>query len=235
MEGDEYPSGDDAHSYAATHVVKYIQSQNADDHLAPLPGSILDIGCGEGKDLAFFKSCLKPLSSGCQFYGVDISAEAIKCAQSLNAGTFSIRFLCQDWKRLDLPAQDIVVVSGLYHFLPMADRRLFAHKMESLIKPRGLLFLTTLSTSDTQYYQKGTTVENDPHSYINGTFLHFSTEEELRNRFYFLNIRDMHEFRHKNRAADAEFHIMWLFVGQKRENRYSVTDKDLEINSTKTI
>ena len=55
-------------------------------------------------------------------------------------------------------------------------------------------------------------MKNDPNSFQSDNYLHFSSEEELRDDFGFLNIIELYEYFHKNYANDIEYHKMWILV-----------------------
>ncbi|MEJ2279543.1 MAG: hypothetical protein P8Y70_17640 [Candidatus Lokiarchaeota archaeon] len=133
----------------------------------------------------------------------------------LNSTKTNVIFECMDWKDLDDSQYDIIYISGVYHFFKKGDRCLFISKIKKIIKSPGYLFLSTLSSNDTQYYGKGVPVKNDPNSFQSEIFLHFSSKEELLKDFKFLKIFDLSEFFHKNYAKDTDYHTMWILIGKK--------------------
>lgn len=205
---DALPSGDDAVSKPARDTLNLL--------LKELPSSssfsFLDIGCGDGRDISFFSSQLNNL----KFRGIDISKEAIQKAVARNSNDKKITFECMDWKELDNTQYDIIYTSGVYHFFPLADRITFLQKITNILKPQGFFILTTLSANDTQYFGQGDPVENDPNSFQSDYFIHFSSEEELRQDFSFLKLTHLYEYFHKNYAQDTEYHTMWLVLGRKK-------------------
>ena len=57
-------------------------------------------------------------------------------------------------------------------------------------------------------------MKNDPNSFQSGYYLHFSSEEELRDDFGFLNIIELYEYFFRNYANDIEYYTMWMLVGE---------------------
>jgi len=200
------PSGEDEISKPASIALNFLE-KNINK---AIQFKFLDIGCGDGRDIAFLSSNLDNLI----MRGIDISFQAITNAIKLNSNKENVSFDCMDWKDLDEAQYDIIYTSGVYHFFNMAERKNFMIKIEKLLKSHGFFFLNTLSSKDTQYFGKGTPVENDQNSFQSEYFLHFSSEEELREDFKFLEIIDLVGYFHKNYANDTEFHAMWLLIGQ---------------------
>jgi len=203
------PSGEDKISKPASVTLPVLQNRLSKSRTY----TILDVGCGNGRDIAYFTSQLDNLIT----YGIDISQNAIEDAIRLNSNNPHATFECKNWKDLDDTQYDIIYISGVYHFFNLSERETFVEKVKGILKPRGLFFLSTLSSNDTQYYGKGTPVKNDPHSFQTSEyFLHFCSEDELREDFKFLYILNLFEFFHKNYARDTEFHTMWMLIGEKK-------------------
>jgi len=84
------------------------------------PGTFLDIGCGNGHTIEFFKKRWPDT----QYYGVDLSDVAIKVAEERVP---EAEFICTTFEELELPICDVLVVMGVAeHFrdLDGALRRL---------------------------------------------------------------------------------------------------------------
>lgn len=201
------PSGDDKVSKTASVVLSFLQKQLIKSNQL----TFLDIGCGDGRDINFISSNLDNLI----IRGIDISLKAIENAIELNSDKDNVTFECMDWKDLDETQYDIIYISGVYHFFNLADRNKFILKIKKILKTNGFFFLSTLSSNDKQYYGKGVSVKNDPNSFQSEFFLHFCSEEELREDFKFLNIVELFEYFHKNYSKDKEYHTMWLLIGKK--------------------
>jgi len=203
---DHIPSGEDKISKTAR-VALNVLRENLD---SSKQYSFLDIGCGDGRDIAFLSSNFENLT----FRGIDISSKAIEKAIKLTPDKEKVTFKCMDWKELDDRQHDIIYISGVYHFFNLAERKSLHLKLKRILKPQGFFFLTTLSANDTQYYGKGMPVENDPNSFQGEYFIHFSSEKELREDFKFLKILDLFEYFHKNYAKDTVYHTMWSLIGE---------------------
>ncbi len=202
----DIPSGDDEVSIIASKALSYFQKKlNKSSQF-----TFLDIGCGEGGDIDFISSNLDNLT----MRGIDISSRAIKKAVELYSDKDNITFERMDWKELDDTQYDIVYMSGVYHFFNIANRNAFISKLKKILKSPGFFILSTLSSNDMQYYGKGVALKNDPNSFQSEYFLHFSSEDELREDFKFLKIVDLFEFFHKNYSNDTEYHTMWMMIGE---------------------
>ena len=201
------PSGEDKVSIVANVVLNCLQKAL----LRSNKYTFLDIGCGDGRDIDFISSNLENLI----IRGIDISLKAIENAISLNLKKENAKFECMDWKDLDDTQYDIIYSSGLYHFFNITNRIAFIFKIKNILKSHGYFFLSTLSSNDKQYFGKGKPVENDPNSFQSEFFLHFCSDDELREDFKFLKIIDLFEFFHKNYDKDIDYHTMWLLIGKK--------------------
>jgi len=171
--------------------------------------NFLDIGCGDGSDIDFLSSNLDNLS----IRGIDVSLKAIENAVELNSNKNNVTLECMDWKELDDSQYDIIYSSNVYHFFTIADRTEFIIKIKKILKPQGIFILSTLSSNDKQYYGKGVPVKDDPNSFKGEYFIHFCSEEELRDDFNFLNIIELFEYFQKNYSKDTEYHTVWLLMG----------------------
>lgn len=99
---------------------------------APPPLTILDLGCGPGRDLKTFSQL------GHRAIGVDGSAEFVQMARAYSA--------CEVWQQeflhLDLPAQlfdGIYANASLFH-VPKAKLPLVLGQLFAALKPGGVLF-----------------------------------------------------------------------------------------------
>ena len=202
------PSGEDKISKVASVALNFLQKTLSKSEQY----TFLDIGCGNGRDIAYLSSHLDNLI----MHGIDISRKAIEDAIQLNSNKINLTFECMNWKELDDTQHDIIYISGVYHFFKLTEREAFIHKIKKILKPHGIFLLSTLSSNDKQYYGKGKPVKNDPNSFQSEYFLHFCSEEELRQDFGFLSIIDLFEYFHKNYAKDTEYHTMWMLMGQNK-------------------
>ncbi|NVM44242.1 MAG: class I SAM-dependent methyltransferase [Candidatus Lokiarchaeota archaeon] len=200
------PSGDDRVSKAASVALSFLKKRLTKSKQF----RFLDIGCGNGRDIDFISSNLDNLI----IRGIDISLKAIENAIELNSNKDNVTFECLDWKDLDDTQYDIIFISGVYHFFNIADRNLFITKIKEILKSHGFFFLNTLSSNDKQYYGKGMPVKDDPNSFQSEFFIHFCSEDELREDFKFLKFVDLFEYFHKNYSKDTEYHTMWILIGK---------------------
>jgi cyclopropane fatty-acyl-phospholipid synthase-like methyltransferase len=179
---------------------------------------ILDIACGNGRDSFYFINNLD-----CEILGIDISSQAIDLAKNKTTleARKNMKFECKSYSDLTDGEFDIIFSSGLYHFLKKNERELMRNKIVSLLKPCGLLFLSTLSVNDPFYYGSGKPVQNEPHTFIYsdqtvaGVYLHFSTKDELMDDFSYLDIKRLFEHEDYNPKIKGPVnYIPWILVGE---------------------
>ena len=210
----------DRQSELANIAVKYLKShQSGNKYL-----SILDIGCGYGRDCLYLAKLLN-----CNVFGIDTSQNAIEILKNstIDPYTKAIQFRCVDFKDLDHCKYDIVFASNLYQILQRKQREEFRKKIAGLLKPEGLLFLNNLSTSDPEEYGKGEPCPDENNSFINNKYLHFCTREELEEDFKFLSIKELYEQEYNEPRAHGKthHHISWILIAELggRINEYQRT------------
>ena len=188
-------------------AVRYLKScRSGDKNL-----SILDIGCGYGRDCIYLAKHLD-----CCVFGIDTSQKAIEILKNSIADPYTkkIRFECCDFMDIDPDKYDIVFASNLHQILQRSQREEFRIKVAELLKPGGLLFLNNLSTNDPEEYGKGEPCPDECNSVINNKYLHFCTKEELEEDFQFLSIKELYEHRYDEPRAHGEthHHISWILI-----------------------
>lgn len=179
------------------------------------PGSekldILDIGCGNGRDAFYLIASLN-----CDVLGVDISREAIDMAKTRagEAKNGRVRFQCRSYTELRTGKFDVVLCASVYHFLNREAREEFREVVKRSLKPDGLLFLSTLSVNDSEYYGKGTPVKGEVNSFRDDVYVHFSTREELIQDFDFVNVVELYEHDdYDPRVKGPTNYIPWIMIG----------------------
>ena len=119
---------------------------------------ILDIGCGYGRDVFYFKNNLK-----CRVLGVDTSEKAIDIAlnKTLETKMECVNFQYCNFMALGEGEYDIIFTSHVYQLLRMDERREFRKAVARMLKPNGMLFLSTLSVRDPVHYGRGLPVPGE--------------------------------------------------------------------------
>ncbi|MFZ3058673.1 MAG: class I SAM-dependent methyltransferase [Candidatus Methanoperedens sp.] len=199
----------DRPSELAIIAVKYLKSHQLDDKYL----SVLDIGCGYGRDCLYLAKHLD-----CHVFGIDTSQKAIEILKNSIAGPYTkaIDFKCCNFMDIDQCKYDVVFASNLYQILQGRQREELREKIASLLKPEGLLFLNNLSTNDPEEYGKGEPCPDEHHSFINNKYLHFCTKEELEEDFQFLSIKELYEraYDEPRVRGETHHHISWILIAE---------------------
>ena len=188
--------------------------------------SILDVGCGYGRDTRYLAAEL-----GCHALGIDGSPAAIEAARKEHASAlrrsreaqFHSEYVVSDVASLaDDPERagpyDVVFTCNVYHLLGPIGRREFAAALAAVTRPGGLLFLSTMSPRDPQHYAKGEPVSGEERSWVDKVYLHFCTAEELTSDFSAFELLDLDERSYEEPQASGQphHHTSWFLEGRRR-------------------
>ena len=177
------------------------------------PLRVLDIGCGYGRDTIYVAKSL-----GFRILGIDISENAIVLARenSVNALAKQAEFKVTDFRDIN-SYFDTILVSNLYHLLDPQGRRDLAAHTARLLAPEGTLFLNAISVHDKEHYGVGTPVPGEENTWVDGKYIHLSTEKELRCDFSALNVRELyeHDYEEPHPGARTHYHIAWILIAEK--------------------
>ncbi len=202
--------GDDPSELAVV-TVEYLQEIGWDDK----PISILDLGCGYGRDAAYFCQHLDGVVTG-----IDVSKEAIRMAREAYSEIMA-EFQQRSFTEVN-ETYDVVFASNMYHIFRGSERKALRETIAGLLKPGGLLFLGALSTNDPEEYGKGIPVPDEPNSFEGKKYSHFFTQDELLQDFYFLTIKKLYEREYYEPRATGEphHHIAWILIGEYYDRRH---------------
>ncbi len=197
-------------SELATAAVIYLQKHKLNSN----KWSMLDIGCGYGRDAFYCQEHLR-----CEILGIDTSQKAIDIA--LEASTShkgAAAFRRCDFRQLKGDKYDVVFVSNLYQLLRKDERTELRDAAQRSLKPGGLLFLSTLSVNDPEHYGKGAPVPDEPNSFQDKKYLHLCTREELLDDFAFMHIDKLyeHDYNEPRVTGETHHHISWILIGEYR-------------------
>jgi SAM-dependent methyltransferase len=171
--------------------------------------TVLDLGCGYGRDARFLWREL-----GVSVVGVDPSPEAVTLARELTPAAAPVEFRCAGFRDLGDLRVEVALCTNLLHLLGAADRGRLAEALTGTLLPGGRLFLMTLSPSDPQHYGRGEPVPGDPGSFVDHRLLHFAGEDELRRAFAGLRIEQLAEHAYQEPCAHGATHdhVSWRLV-----------------------
>ena len=122
----------------------------------PEKGRVLDVGCGEGRNGAYF------INQGYEYCGVDKDASKIRLLEYLSKNTKSaeVTFLKGAIEELDFgSAYDVIIASRVLHFLESEhDFKSVWEKLKSCLKPGGVVYFamdSAISKSFVKEREKG--------------------------------------------------------------------------------
>ena len=113
---------------------------------------------------------------------------------------------------------DSAFAGNVYHLLSPGGRREFAAGLAILVRPGGLLFLSTLSPRDPQHYAVGEPVLGEVRSWVEHVYLHFCTADELTADFSAFTVLDLEERSYDEHNANGVVHrhASWFLEGRRR-------------------
>jgi cyclopropane fatty-acyl-phospholipid synthase-like methyltransferase len=175
--------------------------------------SILEIGCGYGRDAVYVSTQLDA-----EVLGTDPSQVAIDIAQEAGAAE-NISFRCCGFAQIS-GSYDVVLATNVYHVLRSAERSRFGQVVADYLKPDGVLFLNTLSIQDPQHYGRGDPVAGEPNSFMGNRYLHFCTREELQEAFGHLTIIELYEHAYHEPLTTGGFHdhVSWILIARANKS-----------------
>jgi SAM-dependent methyltransferase len=179
--------------------------------------SVLDVGCGYGRDTRYLASEL-----GCRVLGVDPSPAAVTAARRQRSATLDVDFVASDLVELaagleDGARFDVVFACNVYHLLGPIGRREFAAALGAVARPGGLLFLSTLSPRDPQHYAVGRQVLGEERSWVDKVYLHFCSAPELETELADFQLLDVDERSYEERnPGGVHHHTSWFVEGRRR-------------------
>ena len=180
--------------------------------------SILDVGCGYGRDTRYLAAEL-----GCHVLGLDPSTAAVAAARRQRSASLQDDYEAGDLAGFvagqpDEARFDAVFAANVYHLLQPGGRRDFAAALGAAARPGGLLLLSTLSPRDARHYRVGEPVRGEERSWVDKVYLHFCTAEELAAELRDFEILDLDERRYEehNLNGAPHHHTSWFLEGRRR-------------------
>ncbi len=159
--------------------------RNAEWPAFPKGGFLIDVGCGNGRNIIALAK-----EAGMKGYGFDISGEAIEQARKAGKGLpieFETRSAEQNLP-LESESVDVVMDMMTSHFLKKDQREKYFAEVTRVLKPYGWFFFKSFLL-DGDHNAKRMINENpagEEHSYIHpriGVYEHVWTENELSELF----------------------------------------------------
>ncbi len=199
-------------SVLATAATRFLEGMPRDE----CPRSLLDLGCGYGRDLVSLARNLPH----CTITGIDSSTSAVEAARRRCAegNVNNVVITCTDYRAIRGERFDSVYCSNIYHLLRRDERMNFGSLIQGMLNPGGYLFLSTLSPNDPEHGGKGQPVPGDPGSFVfpeEDLWLHFAPRDELLMGFSLLHLPDLYEVDYTEpRIGGDHHHVSWILIGR---------------------
>ncbi len=146
-------------------------AKKAADYLHEQPSaSILDIGCGDGRDANFLTE------QGFAVTAIDFSDVAIERVKALNP---AINAHVMDTTKMDFPdaSFDAIYAHLSLHYFDDTTTTAIFENIRRMLKPGGLFFVKCKSTKDPYY---GVGEEVGPNMFLHGHLRHLFTPDYMR-------------------------------------------------------
>ncbi|MCX6362840.1 MAG: class I SAM-dependent methyltransferase [Actinobacteria bacterium] len=180
--------------------------------------TLIDVGCGYGRDSRYLATEL-----GCRVLGLDPSPAAVAEARKAPRPGLDVEYEVGDVASLTDGAEqagrfDVAFAANVYHLLSPGGRRELAAALATLVRPGGLLFLSTLSPRDPRHYAVGEPVPGEERSWVEQVYLHFCTADELTADFAAFIVLDVEErsYDEYNASGVVHRHASWFLEGRRR-------------------
>lgn len=195
--------------------------RNAEWPPFPKDGFILDVGCGNGRNIISLSK-----ESGMKGMGFDISEEAIRQAKSLSGG-LPIEFQVKDaGEKIDLPDETVDVTLDMMasHFLNGEHRDKLIKEIARVMKPYGWLFFKTFildgdkNAEELLYKRPGSEKNTYIHPRI-GVEEHVWTEDEIYESFepYFKIFKLIKSHKHVKDGKPFKRRTVSVYMERKRD------------------
>jgi tellurite methyltransferase len=192
-------------------------------HIIP-KGPVLDLGMGRGRHALFFAKL------GRKVEGVDTATLSKGLPKAVDVEDLDFTYHRMDVREFQiLPGKyALIIASRIIQLFRRADIENLAKKIQAGLRPKGVLYVSTLSAEDLQYFNKWNEVEkveeNTYHYAKYNLDFHFFTKHELLDLFPELKIQNYTEELRFNRRSDiSRLTGIIQYVGQK--TTYSRNDR----------
>ncbi|MFP4645960.1 MAG: class I SAM-dependent methyltransferase [Candidatus Woesearchaeota archaeon] len=155
--------------------------------------TLLDLGCGDGRDSLFFAS------EGLTVTSVDYSENGIKKLNELSKEKgLKINPIQTDMRKIDFPDNsfDVIYAHLSLHYFDDEETTMLFENLFRILKQDGLIFIKCKSVEDPLYGQGEKVGE---HMYKKGHLRHFFSEEYMKEKLRDFNILSV-------RKTSSEYH-----------------------------
>lgn len=180
---------------------------------------LLDVGCGYGRDAVFLAR-----EAGIRVVGIDPAVAGIELARTSAPEDLSdasrpggprLEYRCCAVEDVHDGPYDAVFVSNVYHILPAEGRAALRGRALALLRPGGLLLLSTLAVGDPEHY--GSATAKGTPSRAPDSHLYFSTEDSVRAEFAGFEILRLrrHEFVEPQTQGPDHHHLHVVLLARR--------------------
>jgi tellurite methyltransferase len=184
-------------------------------HIIP-KGPVLDLGMGRGRHALFFAKL------GRKVEGVDTATLSKGLSEVVDTEGLDFTYHKMDVREFQiLPGKyALIIASRILQLFRRIDIENLTKKIQSGLKPKGVLYITTISAEDLQYFNKWSEVEkveeNTYHYAKYNLDFHFFTKDELLDLFPELKMQNYtEELTFNRRPSISRLTGIIQYVGQR--------------------
>jgi len=184
----------------------------SDLHLNNIKGSVLELGCGDGK------TAIAMVESGLIVVGLDLSRTALT---TLKKRTDSKNLSLVQGNAIELPFKkgsfdSVTAVHFIDNFLS-SDRHKVVREIDRVLAPDGVILGRFFSREDMRF-GKGRQIEPNTFLRENGIFNHYFTEDEIFGLFTGYSVMSMNTSMRATKFSGETKHRSFITVELRKSN-----------------
>jgi len=187
--------------------------------LLPPGGRVLDLGCGDGRNLFYFAR------KGFDVHGIDFSETAvIKCCEQAVKEDLPVTVEAMDIRDFNFINEtwDLIIVPMVLHAMKLSESMRILDEMKKSTKPNGFNYVSVIAVGDSTYYDRKKryheTEPNTLHIADKEFFLHYFKKEELEDSYKSWKLiysAETESLRLRKRWKKTPMQRSLYFMGQK--------------------
>lgn len=180
--------------------------------------SLLELGCGYGRDILFYKKFIPSL----HVKAMDWSVIAIELLQEeiQESRISGVKPIVADVLEgpIDDELYDVVYANYLFHYLTKAERGHLLDRCTSCLNAKGVFISTFVSTNDTRLLRKSKPKSKNMEIYPNLTW-HFFDEQEICEALKSHGLQLLYPLKEvaewEKIGLDRELTVFWFMIAKK--------------------